>query len=99
TLAEWRLYGRGPWRFPGEPRRPGGHPAPFPEGLPYRLIRYPSRVGDVVLGLFVGSGTTARVACRLGHQEMGLDLAPAYVAMARRYVFVGSMPGGRVTLS
>jgi site-specific DNA-methyltransferase (adenine-specific) len=84
TPAEWRLYGRGPWRFPGEPRRPGGHPAPFPEELPYRLIRYLSRVGDVVLDPFVGSGTTTTVAQRLGRQAVGFDLAPSYVETARR---------------
>jgi len=56
TSDEWQLYGRGPWRFPGEPRRPDGHPAPFPEELPYRLIRYLSRVGDVVCDPFVDSG-------------------------------------------
>jgi site-specific DNA-methyltransferase (adenine-specific) len=84
TPAEWQLYGRGPWRFSGEPRRPGGHPAPFPEDLPYRLIRYLSRVGDVVCDPFVGSGTTTTVAHRLHRRAIGFDLAPAYVAMARQ---------------
>jgi site-specific DNA-methyltransferase (adenine-specific) len=86
TPAEWQLYGRSPWRFPGVPRRPGGHPAPFPEELPYRLIRYLSRVGDVVCDPFVGSGTTSTVAHRLGRVALGFDLAPAYAAMARRRV-------------
>jgi site-specific DNA-methyltransferase (adenine-specific) len=83
TPAEWQLYGRGPWRFPGEPRRPGGHPAPFPEELPYRAIRYLSRIDDVVCDPFVGSGTTTTVAHRLCRRAIGFDLAPAYVAMAR----------------
>ncbi len=82
--VEWQLYGRGPWRFPGEPHRPGGHPAPFPEELPYRLIRYLSRVGDVICDPFVGSGTTPLVAHRLGRRAVGFDLAPTYVTMAHR---------------
>jgi len=84
--TEWQLYGRGPWRFPGERRQPGGHPAPFPEELPYRLIRYLSRVGDVVCDPFVGSGTTTTVAQRLGRRAIGFDLAPYYVTMARQRV-------------
>ena len=96
TPAEWQLYGRGPWRFPGEPRRPGGHPAPFPEELPYRLIRYLSRVGDVVCDPFVGSGTTTTVAHRLGRRAIGFDLAAEYVAMARQRPY-GSTPGGTTT--
>lgn len=87
TSDAWQLYGRGPWRFPGEPRRPDGHPAPFPEELPYRLIRYLSRVGDVVCDPFVGSGTTLKVAYQLGRRPVGFDLAPVYVAMARRRAF------------
>ena len=84
TPAEWQLYGRSPWRFPGAPRRKGGHPAPFPEELPYRCIRYLSRVGDTVLDPMMGSGTTCRVAHRLGRRAIGFDIAPEYVELARR---------------
>ncbi len=92
TPAEWQLYGRGPWRFSGEPRRPDGHPAPFPEELPYRLIRYLSRVGDVICDPFVGSGTTTTVAHRLGRRAIGFDLAPTYIEMSRRRV-IGTEEG------
>src|SRR5208283_6096361 len=40
-------YFDGIWTFPGE--RKILHPAPFPEELPYRIVRMFSFVGDTVL--------------------------------------------------
>ena len=57
-------------------------PAPLPEDPPYRLIRYLSRA-DVVLGPFVGRGTTMTVAHRLGRRAIGLDLVPVFLEMGR----------------
>jgi DNA modification methylase len=56
--------------MPADIRRQKGHPAPFPEKLPGRLIRlytfgaagdFP---GEVVLDPFCGTGTTCAVAKR-----------------------------------
>jgi site-specific DNA-methyltransferase (adenine-specific) len=77
--AEWQEYTRGPWRFPGLPRRKDGHPAPFPEELPRRCIRLLSRVGDVVFDPFVGSGTTVAVAVAEGRIGIGSDRSLAYL--------------------
>jgi hypothetical protein len=41
-------------------------------------------VPAIVLDPFLGSGTTALVARRLGRDCIGLELSPAYAAMARR---------------
>lgn len=41
-------------------------------------------VGGVVLDPFCGSGTTLKVAERLGRRGVGLELNPAYIAIARR---------------
>ena len=84
--GEWQEYGRGPWKFSGESRPYDGHPAPFPEQLPYRLIRYLCRIGDLVMDPFSGSGSTAVVATRLGRQFVGFDLSEAYVRSALRRV-------------
>ncbi len=89
TPAEWQEYGRAPWRFPGAPRRKGGHPAPFPDELAYRCIRYLSRVGDTVLDPMMGSGTTCRVAHRLGRRAIGFDIVLEYVELARRALVAG----------
>lgn len=60
------------WRF--RPASRSSFLAPFPEDLPERCIRMSTEPGDLVLDPFVGSGTTLRVAKRLGRDSVGLDL-------------------------
>jgi len=59
-----------------------GHPAPFPEELPRRLIKLFSFWGDTVLDPFVGSGTTVKVAEKLGRNGIGYDINPEYIKLA-----------------
>ncbi len=54
------------------------HFATFPPALIEPCILAGSRVGDVVLDPFMGSGTTAQVAIKLGRQYLGCELNPAY---------------------
>jgi site-specific DNA-methyltransferase (adenine-specific) len=82
--ADWLAWTDGLWRFGGESRPWGQHPAPFPLELPRRLITLLSFPGDTVLDPFVGSGTTAIAAHRLGRVAIGFDQAPEYIAAARR---------------
>jgi len=56
----------------------GAHFATFPPALIEPCILAGSRVGDVVLDPFMGSGTTAQVAVKLGRQYLGCELNPAY---------------------
>ena len=72
----------GIWKFHGENTRKYGHPAPFPEELPRRLIKLFSFREDVVLDPFVGSGTTCRVAKDLGRRSIGVDIDPGYCTVA-----------------
>lgn len=58
------------------------HPAPFPRELPRRLIELYSWPGDTVLDPFVGSGTTAFEAVRLGRVGLGVDACAAYLDQA-----------------
>jgi DNA modification methylase len=60
----------------------GAHFAVYPETLCIRPILSSSRTGDVVLDPFIGSGTTAVVAKRLGRRFSGCDIKPEYVKMA-----------------
>lgn len=70
----------GPEPFSGE------HYAGFPTELPKRCILAGSRKGDTVLDPFLGSGTTALVADRLGRHAVGIELNPTYAEMARKRI-------------
>ena len=51
-----------------------GHSAAYPEWLPEWFIKLFTDEGDVVLDPFVGSGTTLRVAQRMGRQSIGVEI-------------------------
>jgi len=59
------------------------HPTQKPEALVARAILAASRPGEVVLDPFLGSGTTAAVAKRLGRRFIGIERDLAYVSAAR----------------
>lgn len=61
-----------------------GHFAPFPEELCERPILASSPSGGIVLDPFMGSGTTAVVARRLGRRFLGIDLSAEYVTLANQ---------------
>lgn len=68
-----------------------GHPAPFPEELIKRLIKFYSYRGNVVLDPFGGTGTVAAVARRTGRHFVHLDLSRKYCEIAAERV--GHEPG------
>ncbi len=61
----------------------GAHFAVFPEPLPELCIKAGSREGDVVLDTFMGSGTTAYVAQRLGRKWIGIELNEDYIKIIK----------------
>lgn len=50
------------------------HPAPFPENIVTLPILQTSQEGDLVLDLFMGTGTTGKVANRFNRKFVGYDL-------------------------
>jgi site-specific DNA-methyltransferase (adenine-specific) len=58
------------------------HPAVFPIGLPDFFIRLMTKEGDVVVDPFLGSGTTALAAAKLGRRFMGIERNEEYVRLA-----------------
>ena len=58
--------------------------AAFPEELPYRIIKLFSYVGETVLDPFVGSGTTMKVARKLGRNSVGIELKSSLVSIIKK---------------
>ncbi len=69
------------WEVPTKPFRKG-HFAVYPEKLCERPIKAGCPPGGIVLDPFIGSGTTAVVAKKLGRDFIGFELNPEYVKMA-----------------
>jgi site-specific DNA-methyltransferase (adenine-specific) len=72
------------WSIPAVSAKKVGHPAPFPEELPHRLIQLFTFKGDVVLDPFSGSGTTCLAALAGGRYYVGYDTSEAYIELARK---------------
>lgn len=60
------------------------HSTQKPEALLQRVILATSKQGDVVLDPFLGSGTTAAVAKKLGRNYIGIEKDEFYLRVARR---------------
>lgn len=60
------------------------HPCQLPVHLLERLILMSTDEGDVVLDPFMGTGTTAVAAARLGRNVIGIDIDPNYVEITQR---------------
>ncbi len=85
------LQMRSDWLFPicsgAERLRQGcgrkSHPTQKPEALLQRIVLASSEPGDVVLDPFLGSGTTAVVAKRLGRNFIGIEREESYAEAAK----------------
>ena len=60
------------------------HPCQLPVHLLERLILMSTDEGDVILDPFIGTGTTAVAAARLGRNVIGIDVDSEYVDITRR---------------
>jgi site-specific DNA-methyltransferase (adenine-specific) len=74
------------WNFPTVSAKRIGHPAPFPEELPYRLIQLYTFKNDVVLDPFMGSGTTCLSALKTGRRYIGYDINEDYTKLAQKRI-------------
>lgn len=92
---DWKLPGHSAsgagdvWRL-GMARDDHGHPAPFPEGLPARVIEH--NPGVLLLDPFAGSGTTLAVAARLGVRAIGIESHEPYCERIVRRLAQGALP-------
>ncbi len=86
----WR-YRRSVWSINTEPVKEA-HFAKFPPGLVEPCILAATRPGDFVLDPFLGSGTVALVARRLGRRYLGIEINPEYIKLACRRVGAVEQP-------
>lgn len=70
------------WSIPTKPFT-GKHYAVYPPKLIETPIKAGCPKGGIVLDPFMGSGTMALVAQRLGRNFVGIDLNPSYIKMAK----------------
>lgn len=71
------------WTIASQPFK-GPHFATFPEEVPRRCILAGCPVGGVVLDIFVGSGTTLKVAIENGRKAIGIDVNPSNVPLIKK---------------
>ncbi len=85
TQKEWAQYAiNSIWEMNPAKAKDIGHPAPFPEELPRRIIKLHSFYGDKVLDPFCGSGTTLKVAEELGRDSVGYEINKDYIKLAKK---------------
>ncbi len=84
TKEQFMEWTKSIWTINAESARRIGHPAPFPEELPYRLIQLYSFKGDIILDPFMGSGTTALAAIKSDRKFVGYDISKEYIDLAEK---------------
>jgi len=62
------------------------HSTQKPEALLHRVVLASTRPGQLILDPFLGSGTTAAVAKRLGRRWLGIERDPGYAEIARERI-------------
>lgn len=86
TRDEFLEFTKSVWEMPAVSAKRVGHPAPFPDELPYRLIQLYTYESDVVLDPFMGSGQTGIAALRSGRHYVGYDVDQGYVDLAKKRI-------------
>jgi len=79
-----RFAGRGSvWSIATKPYA-GAHFAVFPPELPETCIKAGSREGDLVMDMFMGSGTTAEAAVTLNRRFLGIERGHANIRLQKQ---------------
>lgn len=80
------------WDFDFLGKHESGHIAEKPILLMDRIIKSVSRLGDIILDPFAGSGTTLVAAKNLGRQFIGFEIEPKYCEIAEQRLAQGVLP-------
>ncbi len=79
-------YTKSVWNFPSVSAKKIGHPAPFPEELPARLMQLFTFSEEIVLDPFMGSGQTAMAALNNKRKFVGYEINQEYVQLAEERI-------------
>ena len=86
TKKEFIEWTKSVWTMNTESAKRIGHPAPFPEELPNRLIKLFSFTNDIVIDPFMGSGTTAIAAIKNNRNFVGYEINEKYINLANNRI-------------
>lgn len=86
TKKEFIEWTKSVWTMNTESAKRIGHPAPFPEELPNRLIKLFSFTNDIVIDPFMGSGTTAIAAIKNKRNFVGYEINKEYINLANNRI-------------
>lgn len=86
TPKEWLKFQKSWFVHNPPPRRKDvlRHPAKFPETLAQEFIEFFTKKDQVVFDPMAGTGSTLVAALRSGRHSYGIELNPAYIAIARQ---------------
>jgi site-specific DNA-methyltransferase (adenine-specific) len=83
THEEWtKEIANSIWHIAPVPPGYIAHPCPFPEEIPYRLMKLYSYEGDTILDPFNGSGQTTKVAAHVNRRYIGIEIVNEYIELA-----------------
>jgi DNA modification methylase len=74
------------WKYTTSFDEANEHPAPFPEELVKDHIITWSNVGDVVMDIFMGSGTTAKMAIVNDRKWIGFEISTEYCEIIEKRI-------------
>ncbi|MCL2062895.1 MAG: site-specific DNA-methyltransferase [Candidatus Cloacimonetes bacterium] len=86
TRDEFMEWTKSIWTMNAESAKKIGHPAPFPEELPKRLIKLFSFTNDIILDPFMGSGTTALASLNENRFFVGYETNSDYINIANKRI-------------
>ena len=86
TKEQFMEWTKSIWTMNAERAKKIGHPAPFPEELPFRLIQLFSFETDIILDPFMGSGTTAVSALKSNRYFIGYETNENYIKLANQRI-------------
>ncbi len=86
TKEEFLELTKSVWKFPAAQARKIGHPAPFPDALPYKLIQLYTFEKEIILDPFMGSGQTAIAALKSRRFFVGYEIEDEYVKLSEKRI-------------